>query len=61
MFSRWVNRWMIRPIASLKLSRERYKDDMDKLDQERQDAEAAGLPPPDGDYPRAVSLKVGSG
>ncbi len=50
MFSRWVNRWMIRPIASLKLSRTRYKDDMDKLNQERQDAEAAGLPPPDGDY-----------
>ena len=50
MFSRWVNRWMIRPIASLKLSRKRYKDDMDKLDQERQDAEAAGLPLPDGNY-----------
>ena len=52
MFSRWINRWMIRPIASLKLSRKRYKDDMDKLDQERQDAEAAGLPLPDGNYPK---------
>jgi len=50
MLNRWENRWIIRPVASLKLSRERYKSDMDKLDQERQDAEAAGLPPPDGNY-----------
>lgn len=50
MLNRWVNRWVIRPIASLKLSQARYKADMDKLDQERQAAEAAGLPPPDGDY-----------
>ncbi|MFA5042529.1 MAG: hypothetical protein WC381_01630 [Kiritimatiellia bacterium] len=50
MLNRWVNRWVIRPIASLKLSRARYKADMDQLDQERQAAAAAGLPPPDGDY-----------
>ena len=50
MLNRWVNRWVIRPIASLKLSKARYNADMDKLDQERQAAEAAGLPPPDGDY-----------
>ncbi len=50
MFNRWFDRWVIRPIASLKLSRSRYKDDMDKLDQEREEAEAAGLPPPDGNY-----------
>jgi hypothetical protein len=50
MLNRWVNRWLIRPIASLKLSRARYKSDMDQLEQERQAAEAAGLPPPDGDY-----------
>ncbi|MFH1476563.1 MAG: hypothetical protein ABIH24_03600 [Verrucomicrobiota bacterium] len=50
MLNRWVNRWVIRPVASLKLSRDRYKRDMDQLDQERQAAEAAGLPPPDGNY-----------
>ena len=50
MLNRWVNRWVIRPIASLKLSRARYKTDMDQLNQEQQAAEAAGLPPPDGDY-----------
>ncbi|MDD5678269.1 MAG: hypothetical protein PHW60_09825 [Kiritimatiellae bacterium] len=50
MLNRWVNRCVIRPIASLKLSQARYNADMDKLNQERQDAEAAGLPPPDDDY-----------
>lgn len=50
MLNRWVNRWVIRPIASLKLSRARYKADMDQLDQDRQAAETAGLPLPDGDY-----------
>lgn len=50
MLNRWVKRWLIRPVASLKLSRARYNADMDQLDQERQAAEAAGLPPPDGDY-----------
>jgi len=50
MLNRWVNRWMIRPIASLKLSQARYNSDMDQLNQEQQAAEAAGLPPPDGDY-----------
>jgi hypothetical protein len=50
MLNRWVNRWVIRPIASLKLSQARYKADMDQLNQEQQAAAAAGLPPPDGDY-----------
>jgi len=50
MLNRWVNRWVIRPIASLKLSRARYNNDINQLDQERQAAEVAGLPPPDGDY-----------
>lgn len=50
MLNRWINRWMIRPVASLKLSQARYNADMDQLNQERQAAEAAGLPPPDGDY-----------
>lgn len=50
MLNQWVKRWVIRPIASLKLSRARYKDDMNKLDAERRAAEAAGLPPPDGNY-----------
>lgn len=50
ILNRWVDRWVIRPIASLELSRSRYKSDMDQLDQERQAAQQAGLPPPDGDY-----------
>ena len=50
MLNRWVNRWLIRPIASLKLSRARYNADMDQLNQERQANKAAGLPPPNDDY-----------
>jgi len=50
MLNRWVNRWVIRPVASLKLSRARYNADMDQLNQERQANEAAGLPPPNDDY-----------
>jgi hypothetical protein len=48
--NRWINRWVIRPIASLELSRSRYNDDQAQLEQDRQAAQQAGLPPPDGDY-----------
>lgn len=50
ILNQWFGRWVIRPIVSLELSSERYNSDMDKVDQDRENAQKAGVPPPDDNY-----------